>query len=137
MKRVISYLTVAILSFLFVSCKPTEKPLNIVGEWNLNSIELKSATLGGQTIDVYLSFTEDGKFNMYQMLEVGRYRAYSGTWTLSGTTLTGKYTDGSSWGSKYTVAVDNNTMTLTTEDGKECDHYVRKAIPESVISNAI
>lgn len=61
-----------------------EKPLDITGEWNLVSIQTKSATLGGQTVDVYILFASDRSFTMYQKIGAGRYYKYSGTYVLDG-----------------------------------------------------
>lgn len=109
------------------------KALDITGEWNLIRIETKSAQIGDQTVDVYIAFEADKTFNMYQMLGAGRYKAFSGTWTLMETTLSGRYSDGSAWGSTYEVSVDGNTMVLTGNG--EIDTYTRRSIPASVVSS--
>lgn len=91
----------------------------IAGDWNLTRISTKTATLGDQTIDVYLRLSSGNTFELYQMLGDGRYRYVSGSWSLSGTTLSGTYTDGTAWGSSYGVELssDGNTMTLTGSGG--------------------
>ena len=135
MKKILAYIAASAAALLSLcGCGKTDKPLDITGEWNLNRIETKSAILGDQTVDVYVSFKSDNTFDMYQMLGTGRYRAFSGTWTLVDKTLSGKYSDGSAWGSRYEVSKDDNVLTLTTET--EIDTYTRKNIPESVIASA-
>ncbi len=115
-----------------------DMPVDITGEWNLVNVQTKAATLGGQTVDVYISFSGDKSFTMYQMIGTGRYRKYSGTWALSGTTLTGKYSDGKQWGSSYEVelASSNSQLTLTSESG-EVDTYKKSSIPADVADTAI
>ncbi len=115
-----------------------EKPLDITGEWNLVDVRTKSATLGDQTVDVYLSFSGDKTFTMYQMIGTGRYRKYSGTWNLTGATLAGQYSDGKQWGTSYEVELSSSDtrMTLTSAAG-EVDTYQKTAIPTGVVDDAI
>lgn len=124
----------------FTACggSKEEKPLDITGEWNLVNVQTKSATLGDQAVDVYISFSEDKSFTMYQMIGTGRYRKYSGTWILSGTTLSGKYSDGKPWGSSYEVELSSSGTRLTlTSDSGEVDTYQKASIPTDVTGNAI
>ena len=115
-----------------------EKPLDITGEWNLVNVQTKAATLGGQTVDVYISFSSDKSFTMYQMIGAGRYHKYSGTYLLDGTTLSGKYSDGKQWGSSYEVELSSSDSQLTLTSGSgEVDTYKKASIPSDVIDNAI
>ena len=115
-----------------------EKPLDITGEWNLVNVQTKAATLGGQTVDVYISFSSGKSFTMYQMLGAGRYHKYSGTYILDGTTLSGKYSDGKQWGSSYEVELSSSDtqLTLTSASG-EVDTYKKTSIPSDVTDTAI
>lgn len=120
-----------------VSCgKKAEKPLDITGEWNLTRVETKATTIGDQSVDVYVSFASDNTFEIYQMLGTGRYRKFSGTWTLTEKTLDGKYSDGTLWGSTYEVEIAEDVMTLSSASG-EVSTYKKSSIPDSVKSNAI
>ncbi len=124
----------------FTACggSKEDKPLDITGEWNLVDVQTKSAMLGDQTVDVYISFSGDKTFTMYQMIGTGRYRKYSGTWTLTETTLTGKYSDGKQWGSSYEVEMSSADSRLTlTSDSGEVDTYQKASIPSSVTDTAI
>ncbi len=132
-KTLASALAVLLIS---VSCGKKEKPLDIAGEWNLVALETRAASIGDQTVDVYISFVSGGTFEMYQMLGTGRYRKYSGTWTLTGKTLTGKYSDGTQWGSSYEVEKTEDMMTLSSASG-ETGTYKKSSIPDSVRSDAI
>ncbi len=115
-----------------------EKPLDITGEWNLVSIQTKSATLGGQAVDVYILFASDRSFTMYQKIGAGRYYKYSGTYVLDGATLSGKYSDGKLWGSSYEVELSSSDsqMTLTSASG-EVDTYKKASIPSDVVENSL
>lgn len=140
MKRVILYIFAAAVSFFALSgCTEKEKPLNITGEWRLSAVETK-VSIGSETVDVYLSFVDDGLFIVYQMVGSGRYRRYSGNWTLTGSRLTGKYSDGKQWGASYDVEVDGDNLVLNCLSSSgtvvETDTYRRASIPDSVISNA-
>lgn len=125
---------------VFTACGGSKEdmPVDITGEWNLVNVQTKSATLGGQTVDVYISFSSDKSFTMYQMIGAGRYHKYSGTYLLDGTTLSGKYSDGKQWGSSYEVELSssNSQLTLTSGSG-EVDTYKKTTIPSDVTDTAI
>ena len=73
------------LSFLSASCEPDPKdtPLVLEGQWQITQLTTKAVTIGDQQVDVYIAFSGDGSFDLYQMLGTGRYRAFSGTWQLT------------------------------------------------------
>lgn len=121
------------------ACKkgPQEDPTpSCVGEWQMSNIEVKSVSYAGQTLDVYLAFREDGSFELYQMMGQGRFRKYSGQWTLEGNVLSGKYSSKKPWGSTYEVSADGETLTLTSVESGEKDTYQKTTIPESVKQEA-
>lgn len=119
-----------------MSCSKDEKQMNITGEWNLTNVETRAASIGDQTVDVYIAFTSDKAFEMYQMLGKGRYRKFSGTWILTGKTLTGAYSDGTQWGSSYEVNLTDGVMTLSSASG-EVSSYRKATIPDSVKNEAV
>lgn len=125
-------------AILACSGSKDEKPLDITGEWNLIDVTMRSATLGGQTVDVYVSFSDDRTFTIYQMIGEGRYRKYTGSWTIVGNTLDGKYSDGKKWGATYDVELTSSgsRMILSTSSG-EIDIYQKVSIPTEIIDNAI
>ena len=135
MKRYL-LLTAAALLVLLTGCEeeiPDDTPaMDITGEWSLTDISTKAAVIGSQTVSVYVSFKEEGKFELYQQTGQGWYSYYAGTWTLTDGTLSGSYDGGKPWGSSYTVTLSDNTMTLTTASGGETDTYVRTPIPDQV-----
>ena len=140
MKRLYMIAALALLCLVTTACPddPKDDPINIVGEWQLSQITTK-ATIGGQTVDVYIAFQEGGSFEMYQMLGTGRYRKFEGTWTLLEKVLSGSYTGGATWASSYNVEMDegHTTLTLTSLDGDETDIYRKQAIPEDVKNSAL
>lgn len=97
----------------------------ICGEWHSTSLSVKA--------DIYLSFTEDKKFEMYQQIGQGAYRLYRGTWNVEEDILTGKYNDGENWAASYTLEIEGTKMTMTSKnDAEEVSRYEKKSIPEEV-----
>lgn len=133
MKSRVLILAAILLSALvsFSSCKKEEKTSDVKGEWELTEVEMatKSALVGAETVTVYVKFSEDGTFAMYQMVGDGRFVAFSGSWKLAGSTLSGTYADGTSWASSYEVSVDKSTLTMTTGDGLDVFVYKACTIP--------
>ena len=133
MKSRVLILVAALLSALvsFSSCKKEDKTLDVKGEWELTEVKMatKSALVGAETVTVYLNLAEDGSFAMYQMVGDGRFVAFSGSWKLAGSTLSGTYADGTGWASAYVVSVEKSTLTMTTEDGLDVFVYKACTIP--------
>ncbi len=133
MKSRVLILAAILLSALvsFSSCKKEEKTLDVKGEWELTDVKMatKSAFVGAETVTVYVKFSEDGSFAMYQMVGDGRFVAFSGSWKLAGSTLSGTYADGTGWASSYEVSVEKSTLTMTTEDGLDVFVYKACTIP--------
>lgn len=137
--KTIFFCLAAVLAF--AGCdKPNEKPTpdktdgSIIGQWHLVSWSTLSAA------DIYLSFGKDGKFNIYQRLELPTYSHYEGTYSLNGKTLTGSYSDGTAWGNaSYTVGFsDNGTkLTLTGATTDDVAVYAKESIPEYILSGEL
>ena len=108
----------------------------IVGEWQLSSITVKSVEYAGQTIDVYLGFAQDGTCEVYQMIGQGRFYKYSGTWEISGKTLTGKYSSGKAWATSYEATVEGESLTLVSAKNGETDVYQKVTIPDEIKNEA-
>lgn len=134
MKKILVYLSAAILSLGLISCKKTSVT-DISGEWHMVS----SGETDMEQVDVYLSFT-DGNFEIYQKLGNSRYWIFSGTYTVTGNTVTGKYSDGSSWGSYYESRLENDgsVLVLTALNGSaEESVYNRTPVPDEVKAEAV
>lgn len=131
MKKIISLLLIG-ASFILSGCGENgggkdDKPLDITGTWELTGIEItKAAQLGDATIEVEITFNADKTFSMSQILGEGRAQEFSGTWNLTETVLTGKYSNGKAWGSSYDVAVEGSTLTMTPETKAEIYTYRKK-----------
>ena len=107
----------------------------IVAEWHLTDMSGADASAIPQ---VYIEFKLDKNFELYQKIGDGRYRKFEGTYAVSGTTLSGKYSDGEKWGSDYVVSFDGEKMLLTAQNGSEevCT-YEKKALSETDKAEAI
>lgn len=111
-----------------------KKSTDVTGEWCLSGYDTKAVTIGSESVDVYLAFSS-GSFEIYQKLGQGRYRKYSGSYSVSNGILSGKYSDGKPMGSDYEVSRKGDTLTLTA--GSEVTTYSKKAIPADVRKEAI
>ncbi len=135
MKRIFTITLAALSLCAFSSCKKGDKAIRIYGDWELNNVEFvtKSAVVGDETVSVYIRFTEDNTFQLWQKLGEGRYSSYDGQWTLTGNVLSGTYTNGKAFSSQYEVSVSKNTMTLTTlPDRNDTFTYQSCTIPEDL-----
>lgn len=104
----------------------------IVGEWHSTSLPV--------TGDVYISLAEGSAFELYQKIGEGSFRLYRGTWKVDEdkAVLSGKYNDGNSWAASYSVSIDKNVLTLTSEnEAKEKSTYKKGSIPAEVKENCV
>lgn len=115
MKKAINIL-LALLSVvaLAASCEKAPKvEEGIVAEWQL--IEMTGYDADALP-SVYIDFRAEKTFEIYQLIgEVERYRKYTGTYTVDGSTLKGEYSDGKDWGSVYRASfeADGAVLVLT------------------------
>ena len=121
-------LSLVVLAVLALGCKKDEpKGLDITGAWELMDMKTKAIQIGEQTVEVVMTFNADNTFALEQKLGVGRFQSYSGTWQLTETKLTGKYSDGKAWGAAYEVAREGNVLTMTPDvAGAESYIYHKK-----------
>lgn len=99
----------------------------IMGDWHSTSLPV--------TGDIYFSLAEDNVFELYQKIGDGGYRLYRGTWSINEekALLSGKYNDGSDWAASYSVTLDKDILTLTSDnDVKEKSTYKKESIPTEV-----
>ena len=95
------------------------------GEWHSTSLPIDG--------EIYLNFSEDKTFELYQQIGEGAHRLYRGTWALEGNLLTGKYNDGEDWAASYNVDVADKTLTMTSNnDAAEASVYEKTEIPAEV-----
>ena len=101
----------------------------ISGEWHY------TATESGVTEDVYLSFSADGVFEMYQKVGDGPYWFSSGEYRLDAESmvLSGVYTDRYPWKYSYKIYVNEKTLTMTAVELEGYSVvYSRESIPAQV-----
>lgn len=106
---------------------------DIYGKWHL-------ATVSGSApeFDIYIEFTKEGKFNIYQQVWTFTYEHYSGTFNIIGDMIKGTYSDGTAWTGSYKFSVANSKLRLTNvENSDEVNVYDACVIPEEVIEEAI
>lgn len=112
----------------------------LTGEWKLEEVggipasDLIQDGYGG--LDIYLVFSKDLSFEIFQRLEGGdKYVRHTGSYTFDGTVAAGSYSDGAPWGTDYRINVNGDILTMT---GNSEDYvYVRTSVPEAVRSSAI
>lgn len=134
MKKILTILAAMTAMLLATSCGEKEKkPLDITGEWALQSIATKAVQIGSVKVDVYISFAQDGSFELYQKVGEGRYRRFDGNWSLLEDQLSGTYSDGKAWGSTYTVSMDaDRLIMLSSSATPEESVYTKTTIPSDV-----
>ena len=114
-----------------VSCqKDGDRVLEqISGEWHY------SATESGVAEDIYVAFSEDGTFEIYQKIGEGPYWYSTGDYKLDAESmvLSGVYTDRYPWKYTYKISVSDKTLTMTAveQDGHSVT-YARESIPVQV-----
>lgn len=125
-------------------CSKKSDGNTVVGEWHLTDISPVTKSEEPYGVSVYLSFSDNGSFDIYQKLQEGRYKHFSGTWEMNKNTLYGYYEDGTTWGGgSYDVEFVSSQldsplkMTLTAGNGSgEVTTYERGKIPSDVKNSA-
>lgn len=109
---------------------------NPIGEWKL--VEWNNSK--NLPFGVYLSFSENNTFDIYQHTYSVLWMHYHGTFELEGSLLKGKYSDGESWGD-YTIAYSAEPklirLTRNSQSGNaDVSIYEATEIPSEVIEDA-
>lgn len=114
----------------FTACSDQNEGNSIlVGEWCYSEDD----------VEVYMAFSKNGKFELYQKMgeEFIRYY-YTGTYEFDGEILTGMYTGYIPFAHDYKVSRSGDKLTLTSVS--EPDYkvtYTKKSIPEEVKTHFI
>lgn len=132
--RYLKILSLVLLSLVVMtSCNKNNNKSDkdaLVGEWHLISWNEETPEF-----DVYVSFAEDGTFEIYQQVWSFDYELFTGTYSVDGDTLKGSYADGSKWAMDYKFAKTDKTLTL--KDSTDVTSvYESCVIPEEIISEA-
>ena len=97
----------------------------LYGDWHSTSLPIDG--------EIYISFSEDKTFELYQKIGEGVHRLYRGTWALEERLLTGKYNDGEDWAASYNVTVADEVLTMiSNNDAAEKSVYEKTEIPATV-----
>ena len=119
-----------------VSCDKDKGPEvadAIVSKWHLISVSGQSSTP-----EVYVEFEQDLSFELYQKVGEGRYRKYTGSYTVTESIVSGTYSDGEKWGSDYEASFDGDNLVLTAQNGSaEVCTYEKKALSETDKAGAV
>lgn len=121
-------LSVAAL-FIAAACTDPEAARlgKIVGEWHCTRTE------SGVQIDVYVAFSQDYTFELFQKIGDGPHYLYTGKYGFDGEVLSGTYDDYTPWGNDYKVSRSGNTLVLTSVSDPEYSMtYAAETIPEAV-----
>lgn len=141
MKRIGLVLLAGIM--IFSACgkndKPNKQPSpdgSVIGSWHL-----VSWTGSAVVQDVYLSFDEDGSFDLYQRVETPYYGHFDGSYTLKGANMEGTYSDGEAWkGNPYKISFSDKgkTMSMTrSSNTADVSVYVQASIPQDILSGSL
>ena len=114
----------------FTACSDQNEGNSIlVGEWCYSEDD----------VEVYMAFSKNGKFELYQKMGVEFIRYYyTGTYEFDGEILTGMYTGYIPFAHDYKVSRSGDKLTLTSVS--EPDYkvtYTKKSIPEEVKTHFI
>ena len=105
----------------------------IVAEWHLVGVSGMTSVP-----QVYVDFSQDLTFELYQKIGEGRYRKYEGTYTVTGSLVSGQYSDGEKWGSDYKASFEGDNMVLSAQNGsEEACTYEKKALSDTDKANAV
>ena len=132
--KTLRFIIMALVACAFLaSCgdnNKENKPLDVTGQWELLDIQTKSVQIGDVPVEVFMEFKSDKTFTIWQKQGEGRHRKYTGTWVLTGNHMTGKYSDGKSWGAEYDVTVESGNLYMSeTKKNMETYVYAKCTIP--------
>lgn len=121
--RILILVAAAVLA---LGCKKDKNvPLDITGVWELTDIQTKSVNIGAEVVEIVITFNADNTFSLSQKIgsEAGRPDVFTGVWQLTDRTLSGKYSDGKSWGATYEISVEGTVLTMTP-DVSDAETYI-------------
>jgi hypothetical protein len=124
MKRFIYFAIIALFAMTGCQKEATLSDL-LCGEWRGSELSVDAG--------IYIDFNADGSFEMFQKMGGEGFELKNGSWSMAGTTLSGKYKDGETWSSAYTISISGDVLTMTSQaEGGEVNKYVKTTIPAAV-----
>ena len=144
MKRFIYILTaVAAMISAAAGCQKVEnEPVigidsKLVGEWKLSKI-ISEGYNNPDVPEIYLCINSDCTFELYQKsgTQSIRFDKYTGTCYTEDGLLTGVYSFGKEWASKWEYMITMNGIILVSFNMLEENRYVKTEIPSEVRENA-
>ena len=129
MKNLI-YIFVILSLFVTASCqKEGDQTYKFVGDWHY------TATENGVAEDIWVTFSADETFEMYQKIGEGPYWYSKGDFEYDSQTevLSGVYSDRYPWKYTYKISVSGNTLVMTAVELEGYSvTYTQEAIPAQV-----
>lgn len=101
----------------------------LVGDWHYTAEE------SGVKEDIWISFAQDGTFEMYQKIGEGAYWSTTGEYTYNeeDQSLTGVYSDRYPWKYSYKVSVTSTSLVMTAVELENYSvEYKKETIPAEV-----
>ncbi len=136
MKRTIYILTAIAAFLLTASCQKASDRLldSLTGDWHYTGEE------SGVKEDIWVSFAENGTFEMYQKIGEGPYWHTDGEYAVDAETgiLSGVYSDRYPWKYSYKIKVDSKSLVMTAVELETYSvTYAREAVPSEVVAKAL
>ena len=129
MKKLI-FIFASIALFLTTSCQEKmNQTLPFAGDWHYTAEE------NGVAEDVWVSFSSEGTFEMYQKIGEGPYWYSHGEVSFDSASdiLTGVYSDRYEWKYSYSISVSGNTLVMTAVEVEGyAVTYTKGTIPAEV-----
>ena len=147
MKKFLKIAVVLLAAVAVVGCGPKAKvnPLEkgVVAQWHLTESPLLTKDTE-DVLDVYVEFRLDKSFTLYQrdLNTPIYYNTYKGTYLIVEDIVSGKYSDGKSWGAVngYRATYDSvlGTLTLVNVDmPDDVSVFTLTTIPDDVKGGAV
>ena len=145
MKRRLYIILTASAALMAASCEkagesistPAALDPSVIGEWHLSRM-LAEGSLIEDMPDVYLAINPDGTFELYQKsgTQSLRHDRFTGTCYTQDGILSGVYSNGDAWGSKWEYVMTLDGLLLKSFNMLEENLYVKTEIPREVRINA-
>lgn len=137
MKNILYKMMMAIAALVLVTgCQKEEERVKemLVGDWHYAAIDQN------ENIDIWVSFSADGTFDMYQKIGSGAYWHSAGKYKVNTDEklLTGVYSDKTPWKYDYRYSVSDSKLVMTAVQLESYSvAYSKGIIPAEVIEKCL